>query len=94
MRTWYASYDRRKNIRCALPHLLTTESYAFKELNKNVIQKAIDEINLKIENMDLQMNIGKRGRSVVHIEIYNNYYPMKRNSSSGDIPLFNWLEEN
>ncbi|NMA74838.1 MAG: replication initiation protein [Bacteroidales bacterium] len=57
-------------MRCALPHLLTTESYAFKELNKNVIQKAIDEINLKIENMDLEILTARRGRKVVQVNIH------------------------
>lgn len=55
-----------------------------------MLNLAIDETNLKIENLDLQMNVGKPGRNVVHIETYNNYYLMKRNPRSGDIPLFNY----
>lgn len=74
--------------------LSAPESYSWSDFRKNVLNPAIDEINLNIEDMDLQMNVGKRGRSVVHVEIANNYYPMKRNPSSGDIPLFNWLEDN
>lgn len=50
------------------------ESYAFKDLNKNVLQKAIDEINLKIEDMDLEMFTAKRGRKVVQVDIHNNFF--------------------
>lgn len=38
-----------------------------------MLNKAIDEINLKIEDMDLQLLQGKRGRRVVQVEIHNNY---------------------
>lgn len=72
--------------------LSAPESYSWSDFRKNVLTPAIDEINLNIEDMDLQMNLGKRGRSVVHIEIYNNFYPIKQNPDSNKVPLFNWLE--
>lgn len=49
------------------------ESYAFKDLNKDVLQKAVAEINLKIEDMNLEIFTAKRGRKVVQVDIHNNF---------------------
>lgn len=73
--------------------LSAPESYNWSQFKQNVLEKAIDEINRNIKDMDLQMNVGKRGRTVVHIEIYNNFYPVKHNPDSSKVPLFNWLED-
>lgn len=73
--------------------LSAPESYSWTDLRKNVLNRAIDEINLKIDDMDLHLNVGKRGRQVVHVEIYNNFYP--RNKEETDIkavPMFDWLK--
>lgn len=71
------------------------ESYSWADLRKNVINRAIDEINLEIEDMDLQLNTGKRGRSVVHVEIANTFYPRnpKQNENSTPVPMINWLKD-
>lgn len=74
--------------------LSSPKSYNWSQLKQNVLEKAIDEINLKIADMDLQINIGKRGRSVVHVEIYNNFYPIESNRpTQDDVPMLNWLED-
>lgn len=79
--------------------LSAPESYSWSDLRKNVLLPAIKEINLEIDDMDLQLNTGKRGRSVVHVEIYNNFYPVKikkhdKNSTEPPVPMINWLKEN
>lgn len=61
-------------------------------LNDKVIKPAINEINLKIEDMDLELRTKKRGRKVVEIEIHNTFYPVRRNKSANDVPMTNWLE--
>lgn len=78
--------------------LSAPESYSWSDLRKNVLLPAIKEINLKIDDMDLQMNTGKRGRNVVHVEIYNNFYPIKagqdkENSIKNPVPMINWLKD-
>ena len=76
------------------------ERYTFNSLKTQVLQKAIDEINLKIEDMDLELLTAKRGRKVVKVEIHNNFIHQKNNSSDNEdselepkVPLFNWLEK-
>lgn len=72
------------------------KSYSFGQFNQNVLQPAIDEINLKIDDMDLDIHKGTRGRKVVHVEVYNRFYPIKTNSldeNSEHVPLFNWLKD-
>ena len=49
------------------------KSYAFKDLNKEILQKAVAEINLKIEDMNLEIFTAKRGRKVVQVDIHNNF---------------------
>lgn len=49
------------------------EKYTYGRLKENVLLPAIEEINLKIEDMDLELLQAKWGRSVKHIEIHNNY---------------------
>lgn len=68
------------------------ESYSWSDFRKNVLDPAINEINLNIEDMDLQMNMGRHGRKVVHVEIYNNFYPIKKMDNLNKIPLHNWVE--
>ena len=49
------------------------EIYEYKDLKKNVLKKAIEEINLKIDNMDLEIFQGRYNRKVVQVEIHNNW---------------------
>lgn len=60
-------------------------------LNDKVIKPAIDEINLKIVDMDLELHSKKRGRKVVEVEIYNTFYPIRRSKNANDVPMTNWL---
>lgn len=48
-------------------------SYNFNSLKTQILQKAIDEINLKIEDMNLELFTAKRGRKIVQIDIHNNF---------------------
>ncbi len=57
-------------------------------LNDKVIKPSVEEINLKINDMDLEVITEKRGRKVTTVEIKNNFYP--RNSAN-QVPLHNWL---
>lgn len=61
-------------------------------LNDKVIKPAIDEINLKIEDMDLELQAKKRGRKVVEVEIYNTFYPIQRDKNN-EVPMVNWFKE-
>lgn len=69
------------------------KSYNWSQLKQNVIDKAIDEINLKIVDMNLELHTKKRGRKVVEIDIYNTFYPIRRNKNEDDVPMTNWLAD-
>jgi len=59
-------------------------------LNDKVIKPSVEEINLKINDMDLEVISEKRGRKVTKIEIKNNFYPRKQ-STENPVPMTNWL---
>lgn len=61
-------------------------------LNDKVIKPAIDEINLKIVDMDLELHTKKRGRKVVEVYIHNTFYPVQR-SKNDDVLMIDWLKE-
>ena len=76
--------------------LSAPESYNWSQLKQNVLDKAIDEINLQIDDMDLQLNVGKRGRNIVHVEIANLFYPRKPNRHDDDfepVPMVDWMKD-
>lgn len=76
--------------------LSAPDSYNWSQLRQNVLEKAIDEINLLIDDMDLQLNVGKRGRVVTHVEIANIFYPQKpksKNEGSEPVPMIDWLKD-
>ena len=76
--------------------LSAPEAYSWPDLRKNVLNRAIDEINLQIDDMDLQLNVGKRGRKVVHVEIANLFYPRKPNLHDEDfepVPMVDWMKD-
>lgn len=68
------------------------KSYTFGQFNQKVLTPAIEEINLKINDMDLTVRQGRRGRKVVTLEIYNNFYPRKVSPTNDAVPMINWLE--
>lgn len=49
------------------------ETYDYGKLKDKILKKTIEEINLKIGDMDLEIFQAKRGRQVVLVEIYNNF---------------------
>ncbi|EPC48833.1 protein RepB [Lacticaseibacillus paracasei subsp. paracasei Lpp70] len=58
------------------------KNYAYKDLKKSVLIRSIEEINMKIDDMDLELFQAKRGRQVVQVEIHNNF---ARRSSTKDL---------
>lgn len=49
------------------------KSYTYGRLKDNILNKAIEEINLKIDDMDLELFQARSGRKVVLIEVHNNF---------------------
>ncbi len=49
------------------------ENYDYNRLKENILKKAVEEINLKIDDMDLEILQGRYGRKVVQVEIHNNW---------------------
>lgn len=49
------------------------ENYNYNRLKENILKKAVEEINLKIEDMDLEILQGRYGRKVIQVEIHNNW---------------------
>ena len=49
------------------------KDYTYGQFKDKVLKKAVNEINLKIEDMDLEILQARRGRKVVHVEIHNNW---------------------
>ena len=70
----------------------TPKNYTYNQLKEKVLQKAIEEINLKINDMDLVLyqKKKKRGRTVVEIEIHNNAIHRQVDSNS-ELITHNWL---
>lgn len=76
--------------------LSAPESYNWSRLKQNVLDRAINEINLKIEDMELELYTQKRGRRVVEVEIHNTFYPRKSNLHDDDfepVPMINWIKD-
>lgn len=49
------------------------ETYDYGKLKDKILNRAIEEINLKIGDMDLELFQARRGRQVVLVEIHNNF---------------------
>jgi len=73
------------------------KDYDFRRLKENVLKKAIEEINLKIDDMDLEILQAKHGRKVIQVEIHNNWTvqkAIKENSENAPrISMHNWLDD-
>lgn len=70
------------------------KSYDYSRLKDKILKPAIEEINLKIEDMDLEILQKKSGRRVVCAAIRNNFtHESLNNSDEPKVPLFNWLTE-
>lgn len=71
------------------------ESYTFGDFNRNVLKPAIEEINLKIDDMNLTVVQGRRGRKVVALKICNEFYPIKKTSDDSiePVPMIDWMKD-
>ena len=49
------------------------KDYDYRRLKENILKKAVEEINLKIDDMDLEIFQARYGRKVVQVEIHNNW---------------------
>ncbi|WP_438791802.1 replication initiation protein, partial [Enterococcus sp. DIV2472a] len=71
------------------------KSYSYNSLKNQVLIKAIEEINLKIDDMNLELLQGRYGRKVVQVEIHNNW-TVQRATAENDkcvtsISTHDWL---
>ena len=48
-------------------------NYSYNQLKEKILKKAVEEINLKIDDMDLEILQGRYGRKGVQVEIHNNW---------------------
>lgn len=49
------------------------KNYSYGTFKDKILKSAINEINLKIDDMDLEIFQAKRGRQVVRVEVHNNW---------------------
>ena len=75
--------------------LVAPKSYSYNSLKNQVLIKAIEEINLKIDDMNLELLQGRYGRKVVQVEIHNNW-TVQRATAENDkcvtsISTHDWL---
>lgn len=70
------------------------EDYDYRRLKENILKKAVEEINLKIEDMDLEILQGRYGRKVVQVEIHNNWTvqrSMEEQKEHANITTHDWV---
>lgn len=84
MREADKSYGQKIAILAGTPEefkewLGAPESYAWKHLRVEVIEKAIKQINERIDDMDLEMFTAKKGRRIAFVEIHNKFTRKGRN---------------
>lgn len=73
------------------------ETYEYKRLKDNILKKAVEEINLKIEDMDLEILQGRYGRKVVQVEIHNNWTVQRATEENAEyvesITIHDWVNK-
>ena len=73
------------------------ENYDYNRMKENILKKAVEEINLKIEDMDLEILQGRYGRKVVQVEIHNNWTVQRATEKNAEyvesITTHDWLQE-
>ena len=76
-----------KNIRCSQKLFIWT-------IQSKSFTASHDEINLKIDDMELELYKGSRGRKVVLIKICNNYYPKQDEpkDDTTEVLIFDYLK--
>lgn len=71
------------------------KNYNYGRLKENVLKKAIEEINLKIDDMNLEILQGRYGRKVVQVEIHNNWTVQRATAENDEcvtsISTHDWL---
>lgn len=71
------------------------KDYTYGRFKDNVLKKAVEEINLKIDDMDLEILQGRRGRKVVQVEIHNNWTVQRATEENDEsvtsISTHDWL---
>ena len=71
------------------------KEYTYWQFKQNILNKAVEEINLKIEDMDLEILQGRYGRKVVQVEIHNNWTVQRATAENDDcvtsISTHDWL---
>lgn len=71
------------------------KNYDYNRLKENILKKAIEEINLKIDDMDLEILQARHGRKVVQVKIHNNWTVQKAIKETAEdspqISMHNWL---
>lgn len=72
--------------------LSAPENYNWSRLKQNVLDRAINEINLKIEDMELELYTQKKGRKVIKVEIHNIFYSIYHNIEN-PVSMINWLDD-
>lgn len=71
------------------------KNYNYGRLKENVLKKAIEEINLKIDDMNLEILQGRYGRKVVQVEIHNNWTvqrSIEQQKEHANITTHDWLK--
>ncbi|MCA9767132.1 MAG: replication initiation protein [Carnobacterium sp.] len=96
-----ADKDRGKNIVILqgtpddfMEWLGAPNSYDYGKLKDKILTKAIEEINLKIDDMDLELLQARRGRKVVLVEIHNNFIKQNNliNKNIRKVPMHDWTK--
>ena len=49
------------------------KDYDYAIFKRNILKKEVEEINLKIDDMDLEIFQGRYNRKVVQVEVHNNW---------------------
>jgi len=49
------------------------KTYSYGRFKDNILKKAVEEINLKIDDMNLEILQARHGRKVVQVEVHNNW---------------------
>ncbi len=74
------------------------KSYSYGRLKDKILKPAIEEINFKVKDMDLELKQVKKGRKVIETEVYNNWtldteLNTLKNKSKPVIPLYKWSDK-
>lgn len=73
------------------------KEYTYGQFKQNILNKAVEEINLKIEDMDLEILQGRYGRKVVQVEIHNNWTVQRATEKNAEymesITTHDWVND-